>query len=500
MSVRVRFAPSPTGPLHIGGLRTALYCYLFAKKMGGKMLLRIEDTDQTRFVPGTEAYIEESLEWVGIHIDEGVKQGGPHAPYKQSERKEIYHKYVQQLLDSDWAYYAFDTPEELDALKKRLEEAKVDNLSYNAVSRLQMKNSLTLSKEEVEKRLAAGEPYVVRIKVPIKEEIRFKDIVRDWVNVHSSVMDDKILMKSDGMPTYHLANVVDDHLMEITHVIRGEEWLPSAPLHMLLYKAFDWAPPQFAHLPLLLKPEGNGKLSKRDGILGNFPIFPLRWTDPNTGEVSRGFREDGYFPETLINFISLLGWNPGGDQEIMSIEEIIQHFDLDRIHKAGARFDIHKAKWFNQHYIKSKTDEELIELIEPLMLDNAHMSGYVVKLMKERVTFVPEMLSQLPYLFESPNSYDTEIAEKKWDVLAKTAMPIVISSLDKVESFTSSHLHDQLFADLEAADIKPGKIMQALRLAICGEGKGPDLMLTIEALGKTETISRIKKALEVLGS
>ena len=354
MSVRVRFAPSPTGPLHIGGVRTALYNYLFAKKMGGKMLLRIEDTDQTRYVAGAEDYIREALEWVGIKIDEGVLEGGPFAPYKQSERKDLYKDYAQQLIDSGKAYYAFDTSEELDLLRKTLEEAKVDNISYNAVTRMQMKNSLTLSEEEVAQKLASGEPHVIRLKVPLKEEIRFKDLVRDWVAVHASTIDDKVLMKSDGMPTYHLANIVDDHLMEITHVIRGEEWLPSAPLHILLYRAFGWEAPQFAHLPLLLKPEGNGKLSKRDGLLGDFPVFPLEWKDPATNEISRGFREDGYFPEAVLNFLALLGWNPGTEQEIMSIDELSAAFSLESIHKAGARFDVNKAKWFNQSYLRAK--------------------------------------------------------------------------------------------------------------------------------------------------
>lgn len=495
MSVRVRFAPSPTGPLHIGGLRTALYNYLFAKKMGGQMLLRIEDTDQTRFVPGAEEYITEALSWAGIKIDEGVKEGGPMGPYKQSERKEIYKEYTQELLDKGLAYYAFDTPEELDALRKSLEEAKVDNISYNAVTRMQMKNSLTLSKEDSEAKIAAGEPYVIRLKVPLKEEIRFKDIVRDWVVVHSSTIDDKVLMKSDGMPTYHLANVVDDHLMQITHVIRGEEWLPSAPLHILLYKSFGWEAPQFAHLPLLLKPEGNGKLSKRDGVLGDFPVFPLEWKDPATGEIARGFREDGYYPDAVVNFLAFLGWNPGTDQEIMSLDELIEAFDINHIHKAGARFDVNKAKWYNQHYLRQKPDEELAN---ELGLDDKNLALSLVKLMKERVTFTKEISSEVPYIFSEVSTYDQEIATKKWDDMAKNAMPEIVNILDKIETFESQNIHDALFAGLEEKGIKPGKVMQALRLAVTGEGKGPDLMLTLEILGKQKSIMRINKALEVL--
>ena len=497
MSVRVRFAPSPTGPLHIGGVRTALYNYLFAKKMGGKMILRIEDTDQTRFVPGAEEYITEALEWVGIKIDEGVKQGGPFAPYKQSERKGMYAEYAQELVNKGLAYYAFDTAEELDELRKTLEAAKVDNISYNAVTRMQMKNSLTLSADEAQSKIADGDPYVIRLKVPLKEEIRFKDIVRDWVTVHSSTIDDKVLMKSDGMPTYHLANVVDDHLMEITHVIRGEEWLPSAPLHILLYKSFGWTAPEFAHLPLLLKPEGNGKLSKRDGVLGDFPVFPLEWKDPSNSEIARGFREDGYYADGVVNFLAFLGWNPGTEQEMMNLEELIAAFDINHIHKAGARFDVNKAKWYNQMYLRQKDDAVLAAEID-LSINNLSLSEKIVKLMKERVTFTKEMLAEVPFLFEEPKNYDEETAQKKWDDLAKTAMPKVIEILKSVEEFNSQAIHDALFAGLEAEGIKPGKIMQALRLALTGEGKGPDLMLTIEILGKEKSIERINKALEVL--
>ncbi|WP_367915021.1 glutamate--tRNA ligase [Leadbetterella sp. DM7] len=498
MSVRVRFAPSPTGPLHIGGVRTALYNYLFARKMGGKMLLRIEDTDQTRLVPGAQDYILEALQWIGISIDEGVGSGGELGPYVQSERKDIYARYAQELLDKGQAYYAFDTPEELDQMRKELEEAKVDNISYNAFTRMKMKNSITLPAGEVKAKLEAGEPYVIRLKVPLKDEIRFKDLVRGWVSVHSSTIDDKILMKSDGMPTYHLANIVDDHLMEITHVIRGEEWLPSAPLHILLYKAFGWQAPEFAHLPLLLKPEGNGKLSKRDGVLGDFPVFPLEWKDPVSGDISRGFREDGYYPEAVMNFLALLGWNPGNDQELMSREELIELFDIHNIQKAGARFDVNKAKWFNQQYLRKKENDVLAAELDK-EIGNPALSARIVELMKDRVDFVREMKAGVPFVFEAPAEYDKEVAAKKWDDLARNAMPVITAALAEVTDFASQHIHDAIFGQLEAAGIKPGKVMQALRLAVTGEGKGPDLMLIMEILGKEETVRRIGRATEVLG-
>jgi glutamyl-tRNA synthetase len=496
--VRVRFAPSPTGPLHIGGVRTALYNYLFARKMGGKMLLRIEDTDQTRFVPGAEDYILEALKWCGIEIDEGQGVGGEHAPYRQSERKPIYREYAEKLVQEGKAYYAFDTADELEDMRKRLEDAKVDNPSYNGITRMQMTNSLTLPKNEIENRLKNGDNYVIRLKVPVKEEIRFKDIVRDWVSVHSSSIDDKVLLKSDGMPTYHLANIVDDYLMEITHVIRGEEWLPSAPLHILLYRAFGWEAPQFAHLPLLLKPEGNGKLSKRDGLLGNFPIFPLQWEDPFTGETARGFREDGYLPDAVINFLAFLGWNPGTEQEIFSMGELISAFSLEKIHKAGARFDINKAKWFNQNYLKQTPNEDLIKFVQAHHEVSDEKAAKIAGLMKERVIFPQEIATDAPFIFDSPTTYDEEIAKNKWDDNAKNAMKIIADSLQMVDNqaFTVENIHNAIFENLEKAGIKPGKVMQALRLAITGVGKGPDLMLTMEIIGKEESTLRIKNALE----
>ncbi|MDP5120454.1 MAG: glutamate--tRNA ligase [Spirosomaceae bacterium] len=500
MSARLRFAPSPTGPLHIGGVRTALYNYLLAKKLGGEFILRIEDTDQNRYVEGAEDYIQEALAWVGINFDESPKLGGEHAPYKQSERKAIYAEYAQQLIDSGKAYYAFDTTDELDALRERLIAEKVDNPSYNSVTRMQMKNSLTLSADEVEKRRANGESCVIRLKVPIKEEVRFKDMIRDWVVVHSSTIDDKVLLKADGMPTYHLANIVDDHLMGITHVIRGEEWLPSAPLHILLYRAFGWEHPEFAHLPLLLKPEGSGKLSKRDGLLGDFPIFPLQWTDPESGDVARGFREDGYLPQAMVNFLAFLGWNPGTEQELFTMEELIESFSIERVNGSGARFDIQKAQWYNQQYLRALPDEELVELAkanaETEITDE--FAASLVKLLKDRVTFPKEFITEAPYLFEAPTKYEEAIAAKQWNDQAKTAMPLIIEALQSVEDFNSQQIHDAIFENLTAAEIKPGKVMQALRLAVSGQGRGADLMLTLEILGKTEVISRIEKALELL--
>lgn len=498
MSIKVRFAPSPTGPLHIGGVRTALYNYLFAKKLGGEFILRIEDTDQSRYVEGAEEYIVEALNWLGIEFTQSPEKGGPYAPYRQSERKDIYRKEVEKLIETGWAYYAFDTPEEIDALRSRLVEAKVDNPSYNAVTRMQMKNSLTMSHEEVESRIQAGDAYVIRLKVPIKEEIRFKDLIRDWVVVHSSTIDDKVLLKSDGMPTYHLANIVDDHLMEITHVIRGEEWLPSAPLHVLLYKAFGWEAPIFAHLPLLLKPEGNGKLSKRDGVLGDFPVFPLEWKDKESGDISRGFKEDGYLPEAVLNFLAFLGWNPGTEQEIFSLEELVANFSLEKINNSGARFDIAKAKWYNQHYLKQLPVETLADMVMEKKVIDRSLSLKLAALMRERVTFPIEIVSEVPYVFEAPQTYDEAVSAKAWNDLAKEAMPEIVNLLESVEPFEAQNIHDVIFVGLEEKGIKPGKVMLALRLATTGLGKGADLMPLLEILGKKEVMSRINKAMLVL--
>jgi glutamyl-tRNA synthetase len=501
---RVRFAPSPTGALHIGGVRTALYNYLFAKKMGGKMLLRIEDTDQTRFVPGAENYIIEALEWAGIKIDEGQGIGGPNAPYRQSERKEIYKKYAQQLLDSGKAYYAFDTSEELDAIRKTY-EAQGTAFQYNAATRVNLKNSLTLSKTEVEAKIANNEHFAIRLLVPAKEEIRFHDIVRDWVMVHSSAIDDKVLMKSDGLPTYHLANVVDDHLMEITHVIRGEEWLPSAPLHVLLYRYFGWEAtmPKFAHLPLLLKPEGNGKLSKRDADLGGFPVFPLEWIDPVTGSKSIGFKQEGYLKDAMVNFLAFLGWNPGTEQEIFSMEELIQAFSLERIGKAGAKFDINKAKWFNNEYLKAKKSSEIIVDFLNIAKENeteisTEKALEIVELFHGRTTFIKEIFEECQFLLNTPTKYD-EASLGKWTQEASTVFTKYAQELLSIEVFNAENAKNLLNSICERQEIKMGKQMAALRLAITGSLSGPDLMKSIEILGAKETKLRIENAVNVLG-
>lgn len=470
------------------------------------MLLRIEDTDQNRFVPGAEDYILEALRWVGIEIDEGQGTGGPHAPYRQSERRDIYQKEAQRLIDEGKAYYAFDTAEELDAMRKRLEEANAPAAQYNAITRMQMRNSLTLKSDEVRSRMDAGEPFVIRLKTPRKEEVRLNDMIRGWVNVHSSAIDDKVLLKSDGLPTYHLANIVDDHLMGITHVIRGEEWLPSAPLHVLLYRYLGWEDtmPQFAHLPLLLKPEGNGKLSKRDADLGGFPVFPLQWTDPFTGVVARGFREEGYLPEATINFLALLGWNPGTEQELFTMDELIASFDLTQVHKAGARFDIQKAQWFNHQYIRQQADSELA----PAVQQQAEAAGFVcsiekaekiVALLKGRVNFAHELFTEAGTIFNAPTAYDEAIATTKWN---DDAVRAVTAFRDALQSFSGDFLADTIKHTLgdamQQAGIKQGKIMQAMRLALTGSGAGPDLMLTMEIIGKDETIGRLEKALATL--
>lgn len=505
--VRVRFAPSPTGPLHSGGVRTALYNYLFARQTGGQMLLRIEDTDQTRYVPGAEEYILEALAWLGIEIDEGPQVGGPHVPYRQSERKPIYRKYAEQLVLEGKAYYAFDTPEELDAMRKRLEEAKVPAAQYNAITRMQMTNSLTLPLEETKARLESGEPYVIRMRVQPKDDIRFNDLIRGWVVVHSSQIDDKVLLKSDGMPTYHLANIVDDHLMGITHVIRGEEWLPSAPMHVLLYSYLGWLDtmPKFAHLPLLLKPDGNGKLSKRDADLGGFPIFPLEWTDPKTGDKVLGFREQGYYPEATANFLALLGWNPGTEQELFSMSELIEAFSFERVHKAGAKFDIQKANWFNQQYLKEKDETTMAAQVQPLFAEKGvHITDtqamQIVHLLKDRVHFVKEIVEESAFLFKAPGRYDEDVVTKKWNEEASRGISAFAVALGTYEGvFLADDIKHLLAHTLEAAGIKMGKIMQALRIAITGVGAGPDLMITMEILGKEEVERRLRTAVERLG-
>lgn len=467
------------------------------------MILRIEDTDQTRYVPGAEEYILRSLEWVGIKIDEGVGVGGPHEPYRQSERKDIYKKYAQQLIDSGHAYYAFDTKEEEEAMRSRLESAGVVSPQYNSITRMQMRNSLTLDENEVSRLLNSGAPYVVRLKVPRKEEVRFNDLIRGWVNIHSSQIDDKVLLKSDGMPTYHLANVVDDYLMKISHVIRGEEWLPSAPLHVLLYRFLGWESdmPQFAHLPLLLKPDGNGKLSKRDAVRFGFPIFPLNWKDDASGELSVGFREAGYLPEALINFLALLGWNPGNDRELFTMDELVEAFSLERINKAGARFDIQKAQWFNQHYLRGKSDEELVAiLMESTSGQNVSCSEEkakkIVTVMRERVTFPADFWEQGQFFFRAPSKFDEGVINKKWNQDAVNVVTHFKDAIAAKDSWNAEVAKSTLEESCAALSVGTGKILQALRVALTGAGGGPDLMMIMEIIGKDEVISRLSHALE----
>ena len=493
-SVRVRFAPSPTGALHIGGVRTALYNYLFARKMGGKFLLRIEDTDQTRFVPGAEQYILDSLAWLGISPDEGVGVGGPHEPYRQSERKALYKQYADQLIQEGKAYYAFDSSEELDAMRT-LFESKGSAFQYNALTRVKLRNSLAMSPNEVATSLASDTPYVIRLKVPAKGEIRFQDSVRDWVHVHTSSMDDKVLMKSDGMPTYHLANVVDDHIMEITHVIRGEEWLPSAPLHILLYQSFGWQAPQFAHLPLLLKPEGNGKLSKRDADLGGFPVFPMEWLDPQTGAVSKGFKQEGYLPAATLNFLAFLGWNPGTEQELFSLAELVNAFSLERINKAGAKFDVNKAKWYNQQYLKQEDTQELARECLP-HLPEADAQAFV-SLFIDRVTFPHEISALVDEFSTRPLVYDEAVIASKWTLEAKNGLAVIAESLPNCATWDAEGIKQAIQTALEAAGIKMGKVMQILRVALSGNGAGPDLMISMHLWGKAEVIERLRLALAV---
>lgn len=503
--VRVRFAPSPTGPLHMGGVRTALYNYLFAKKHGGQFILRIEDTDQTRYVPGAEAYILEALKWCNILPDEGFERGGNYGPYKQSERKHLYRQYADQLLDAGHAYYAFDTAEDLDRMRAMAKAAGTANWQYNHVTRSSMKNSLTLSKAEVEAKLAAGEPYVIRIKLERNEEVKFEDMVRGWVSVNTNNMDDKVLFKSDGMPTYHLANIVDDHLMEISHVIRGEEWLPSAPLHILLYRYFGWeeSRPQFAHLPLLLKPDGNGKLSKRDGDRLGFPVFPLQWVNPETNETSSGYREQGYFPGAFINMLAFLGWNPGTEQEVFSMQELIDAFSIERVNKAGAKYDHDKTKWYNQQYLRSKTDEVLAEMLLPELeaknpnVDKAFVQK-VVALVKERAYFAKDILSEGAYLFERPTSYDEKTVSKKWKPDARVHVQSLRQRFETLSYFESEDVEKVFKTYLEEQGVGFGKVGPGFRLAVTGVGMGPSMFDICAILGKKETLERMDAALETL--
>ncbi|MBQ8424185.1 MAG: glutamate--tRNA ligase [Coprobacter sp.] len=500
--VRVRFAPSPTGALHIGGVRTALYNYLFAKQHGGDMILRIEDTDSQRFVPGAEAYIVEALEWLGIKFDEGVGYGGDFAPYRQSERKEIYRKYVNQLLDADKAYIAFDTPAELEAKRQ-----EVANFQYDATTRGGMRNSLTMSKDEVDALIASGHPYVVRFKIEPGEEVVVDDLIRGKVTINSSILDDKVLYKSaDNLPTYHLANIVDDHLMEVSHVIRGEEWLPSAPLHVLLYRAFGWddTMPRFAHLPLLLKPEGNGKLSKRDGDRLGFPVFPLEWHDPKTGDVSSGYRESGYLPEAVINFLALLGWNPGNDEEIFSMDELIKLFSLDRCSKSGARFDYEKGKWFNHKYLQTKSNEELATLFTPILASHGitdvepEKLAQIIGLVKERVSFVKELWNQTTFFFVAPETFSAKDIKKRWKADTPAILEELITILEGIADFSSASTESVVIPWIEQKGYHMGNVMNAFRLAVVGECRGPHMFDITEIIGRDETIRRLRTAMTTI--
>ncbi len=503
--IRVRFAPSPTGPLHVGGVRTALYNYLFAKKHGGKLILRIEDTDQNRFVPGTEEYIIESLAWCGIKFDEGINEGGPYAPYRQSDRKSIYREYALQLVHSGHAYYAFDTPEELEAMRKKLESEKTLNTSYSQLSRISMKNSLTLSEKEVADKIKSGEHYVIRFKTPENEDIVFTDIIRGEMHVKSVTLDDKVLYKSDGMPTYHLANVVDDRLMKITHVIRGEEWLPSLALHAMLYSVFGWSDemPQFAHLPLILKPDGKGKLSKRDGDKMGFPVFPVEWISPENGEIYSGYRESGYFPEAFVNLLAFLGWNPGSEQELFSMDEMIRAFSLDRVGKSGSRFDPEKARWFNHQYLIKKDNEILCNLFQPILkAKNIEASDeFVIKVIgsiKERTHFVQDFWDQSSFFFIPPSTYDPQMVNKVWKDNTSETIKTLLVNLQAESDFTAIHLDYQIKSFIETQHIGMGQVMTPLRLALVGSAMGPGVTTIMELLGKDEVISRINLALKVL--
>ncbi len=496
--VRVRFAPSPTGPLHIGGVRTALYNYLFAKKHGGKMLLRIEDTDSNRFVPGAEDYIIEAFNWLGVKFDEGVGIGGNHAPYRQSERKAIYRKYVDQLLAADKAYIAFDTPIELETKR-----AEIKNFQYDASTRMLMNNSLVLSAAEVEERIARGDQYVVRMKIEPNEDVKVNDLIRGEVIINSSVLDDKVLYKSaDELPTYHLANVVDDYLMEISHVIRGEEWLPSAPLHVLLYRALGWAEvmPQFAHLPLLLKPDGNGKLSKRDGDRLGFPVFPLDWTDPATGNISMGYREQGYFPEAVINFLALLGWHADSDQEMYSMDELIETFSLERVSKSGAKFDYEKNKWFNHKYLQQKSDVEVADLFQNILIEKGLVEdsakvAQVVGMIKDRVNFVSELWEQCSFFFEAPAEYDEKAVKKRWKADSPAQMTELAALIENTADFSAESLEAEVKAWIESNEYGMGVIMNAFRICLVGAARGPHLFDITTILGKDETVARLRNAI-----
>lgn len=500
--VRVRFAPSPTGPLHIGGVRTALYNYLFARRHGGEMILRIEDTDSRRFVPGAEEYINESLAWLGIKIDEGVREGGAFGPYKQSERRDIYRDYVKRLLDADKAYIAFDTPEELEEARQR-----VPNFQYDASTRGEMRNSLTMAAEEVKRLIDEGTQYVVRFKIDPGREVKVNDLIRGEVSVNSSILDDKVLYKSaDDLPTYHLANIVDDHLMEVSHVIRGEEWLPSAPLHVLLYEAFGWSDtaPQFVHLPLLLKPVGNGKLSKRDGDKLGFPVFPLEWHDPKSGEISSGYREKGYLPEAVVNFLALLGWNPGDDSELMSMDDLISKFSFDHCAKSGAKFDYQKGIWFNHEYLMNKADEELVPLFTPI-LEEKGITGFTPEyiaralgMVKGRANLVPDLWDQADFFFVAPETYAEKDVKKRWSAATPAIMEELIGVLDGIDDMTSANAEKIVLDWIASKEYHLGNVMNAFRLAVVGACRGPHMFDITELMPKEEVKARIRKAIDTI--
>ncbi len=497
--VRVRFAPSPTGPLHMGGVRTALYNYLFAKRNNGTFIIRIEDTDQTRFVEGAQDYIMDALSWCGINPDEGPGIGGNFGPYVQSERQAMYMPYAEQLVRTDKAYYAFDTSEELDEVREQAKLMKMPNWQYNSVTRMSMKNSLTLPADEVEQRIAKGEPYVIRFKMPRNEDVRFEDIVRGWVVVNTNNIDDKVLFKSDGMPTYHLANIVDDHTMEISHVIRGEEWLPSAPLHVLLYEAFGWEAPLFAHLPLLLRPDGNGKLSKRDGDRLGFPVFPTNWTTAER-ELYSGYREKGYHPGAFINMLALLGWNPGTNQEIFNLPELVDIFTLERVSKAGAKFDAEKTKWFQQQYLRATRDKELAkELRKFITTDkNDDYLTRVCRLMKERATFVQDIIEEGLYFFQAPKEYDETTISKKWKEDTTEIMTNWLNQLNDVEKFNALTIEKLFKSYIESIELGIGAVLPIFRVLTTGKGMGPSMFEIAELLGKEETIERMEKGIEII--
>ncbi|GIV34089.1 MAG: glutamate--tRNA ligase [Chitinophagales bacterium] len=501
-TIRVRFAPSPTGPLHIGGVRTALYNYLYARKNKGVFILRIEDTDQNRYVQGAEDYIIRSLQWCGLDFDEGPGREGHLGPYRQSERKALYRQYAEQLVQSGHAYYAFDTPEELEAMRQRLKTPENPSPQYDMKSRMGMTNSLTLRATEVDARIRAGEPYVIRIKIPEHFTLTFGDLIRGDVTFDSSVLDDKVLFKSDGMPTYHLANVVDDYLMQVTHVIRGEEWLPSTPLHVLLYQFLGWqqAMPQFAHLPLILRPDGHGKLSKRDGDRLGFPVYPLEWTDPVSGEKAAGFRELGFLPEAFVNMLALLGWNPGTDQEIFTMDELIRAFSLERVGKSGARFDFEKARWFNQQYLRKKSPAELAALVSPVLESNGifREQSYVEQLcalLVDRITFPQDFLIEGRYFFFAPETYDEKTIRKRWKPESATIFERLIHTLNGLEDFSAATVESAVHQFMEANKLRPGEVLPLLRIMLTGVTHGPAVFAIAALLGKQETLERMKNAL-----